>query len=207
VSFNDPVWLEEERRCLAALRRGDGAAFARLYKEFAQPLYARVLLPILSDAQAAEDALADTFRVMIERLERYEDRGASIWSWLATIAANKARDIERGRARDGRALRGLATALQASDEPEAAPPVAPDAPLDPEVAGVLASINPRYRRALELRFLEDRPRAECASLLGVKLGTFDVLLLRALRAFRERWQRDVAAAAPAETAAGRPVST
>ena len=53
---------------------------------------------------------------------------------------------------------------------------------------VLAAISPRYRRAIELRFLEDRPREQCAALLEVKLGTFDVLLLRALRAFRQAWE-------------------
>jgi DNA-directed RNA polymerase specialized sigma24 family protein len=56
------------------------------------------------------------------------------------------------------------------------------------VAAVLAAIHPRYRRALELRFFEERPREECAAVLEVKPATFDVLLLRALRAFRGKWQ-------------------
>ena len=52
---------------------------------------------------------------------------------------------------------------------------------------MLEAINPRYRRAIELRFLEDKSREECAGAMEVKLGTFDVLLLRALRAFRKEW--------------------
>ena len=55
---------------------------------------------------------------------------------------------------------------------------------------MLARLNPRYRRALELRFFEERSRQECAAALEVKLGTFDVLLLRALRAFRKEWDHD-----------------
>ena len=55
------------------------------------------------------------------------------------------------------------------------------------VDDVLARINPRYAKALRLRLLEDRPRAECAELLEVKLGTFDVLMLRAVRSFRKNW--------------------
>lgn len=55
------------------------------------------------------------------------------------------------------------------------------------IARVLESINPRYRRAIELRFLEEQPREACATALGVTLGTFDVVLLRALRAFRAQW--------------------
>jgi RNA polymerase sigma-70 factor (ECF subfamily) len=189
VTFTDPVWLEEERRCLGALRRGDRAAFDRLYQVLAPPLYARVLLPRLGDAQAAEDVLAETFQTAIERLDGYQDRGGSIWSWLVAIASNRAHDVHRERARTGRVLAGFAALLApllgdgATVEDEA---------LDGErlratVARTLARLNPRYRRALELRFFEDRGRAECAALLEVKLGTFDVLLLRALRAFRAEW--------------------
>lgn len=192
MTFHDPAWLEQERRCLRDLRRGDRAAFAQLYQAFAQPLYARVLLPKLGDADAAQDALAETFRIMIEKLNRYEDRGGSIWSWLATIAANQARDLARARERAGRALRNFETQWAPLLEPLMISP-ASDAgdrlKLQASVTEALGAINPRYSRALTLRFLEDRPRADCAALLDVKLGTFDVLLLRAVRAFRAEWQQ------------------
>jgi len=207
VTFNDPAWLDEERRCLRELRRGDRAAFSRLYGAFAQPLYARVLLPRLGDRQAAEDVLAETFRIMLEKLGQYDDRGGSIWSWLATIAANRARDLERERARQGKALRGFAMLSAPLFEGQAPGPgddAGDAARLQAAVARVLDEINPRYRRALTLRFIEDRPRAECADLLEVKIATFDVLLLRALRAFRERWQE--AAASDAAGAARIPVT-
>jgi RNA polymerase sigma-70 factor (ECF subfamily) len=203
VTFNDPAWLEQERRCLAELRRGDRTAFTRLYQAFAQPLYTRVLLPRLGDRQAAEDVLAESFRIMLEKLDQYDDRGGSIWSWLATIAANRARDVERERARRGKALRGFAM-LSAPLFEGQAPGPADDAQamndgarLRTAVAKVMEEINPRYRRALTLRFIEDRPRLECAELLEVKVATFDVLLLRALRAFRERWQAATASETPA----------
>jgi RNA polymerase sigma-70 factor (ECF subfamily) len=197
VTFNDPAWLAEERRLLGELRRGERTAFAPLYRAFAQPLYARVLLPKLGDRQAAEDVLAETFRIMVEKLDSYDDRGGSIWSWLATIAANKARDVERERARRGQALRGFA--LLAAPLLEAQPAGPDDAAgdavrLQAAVARVMEELHPRYARALTLRFLEDRTRDECATLLEVKVATFDVVLLRALRAFRERWQARVARA-------------
>jgi RNA polymerase sigma-70 factor (ECF subfamily) len=203
VTFNDPAWLEEERRLLGELRRGDRTAFSRLYRAFAQPLYARVLLPKLGDRQAAEDALAESFRIMLEKLDQYEDRGGSIWSWLATVAANKARDVERERARRGQALRGFA--LLSAPLLDASPPGPGDdagdaVRLQAAVAQVMDEINPRYRRALTLRFIEDRPRVECAALLEIKVATFDVLLLRALRAFRARWQATVAPGTPAAPA-------
>jgi RNA polymerase sigma factor (sigma-70 family) len=192
VTFHDPAWLDQERRCLRDLARGDRAAFSQLYRAFAQPLYARVLLPRLGDADAAQDALAETFRIMLEKLNQYEDRGGSIWSWLATIAANQARDLARARERAGRALRNFETQWGPLLEPLMASPAVDDGDrlkLQTSVTEALSAINPRYSRALTLRFLEDRPRADCAALLDVKLGTFDVLLLRAVRAFRAHWQQ------------------
>lgn len=114
-----------------------------------------------------------------------------MWGWLATLAINKANDQFRAQARRGRAL----SSYQALLEPlwQEAGPARPDEaherePLKRAVAAVLETINPRYRQVLELRILQDRPRVECAGALSVTLATFDVLLLRALRAFRARWQ-------------------
>jgi len=189
VTFTDPAWLDEERRCLGALRRGDRAAFKRLYDVMAPPLYQRILLPRLGDPAAAEEALADTFARVVERLDGYQDRGGSIWSWIVTIAGNLAHDHHRARARDGRVRAGFETLLGPLVGDASLPnDEAPDGEtLRARVAAALGGLNPRYRRALELRFFEDRERVDCAAALEVKLGTFDVLLLRALRAFRAAW--------------------
>ena len=193
MSFDNPAWLAEERQCLGAVRRGDAKAFDRLFDAYAEPLYRRILLPRLGDAAAAEDALSETFRRALERLDGYEDQGKGLWPYLATIAINQAHDVHRQRARSGRALasfEALLAPLQSASAPS--PDDAPDAArLRSTVARVLDALNPRYRRVIELRFLEERGRDECAALLEIKLGTFDVLLLRALRGFRQRWQEIV----------------
>ena len=51
----------------------------------------------------------------------------------------------------------------------------------------LAGLHPRYAQAIRLRLCEERPRAECAATLGVSVETFDVLLFRAVRAFRKAY--------------------
>ncbi len=185
MSFSDPSWLAEERQCLVALKGGDTRAFDRLFEVYAQPLYQRILLPRLGDPAAAEDALAETFRKLVERLDRYRDEGKGLWPYLATVATNQAHDTHREHARRGRALASFASML-----PEAVADATEEnaaTHVREAIDKVLISINPRYRRAIELRFLEDRAREDCARLMEVKLGTFDVLLLRALRAFREKW--------------------
>jgi RNA polymerase sigma factor (sigma-70 family) len=198
VSFDDAAWLAEERRWLEAHRRGDRRAFERLFTAYAQPLYRRVLLPRLGDPAAAEDALAETFRKALQRLDDYQDRGRGLWPYLATIAANEATDQHRQQARRRRVLARFETLLAPLQDDQAPPPAdeEPDrARVRAAVDGVLGAINPRYRRAIELRFLQERSREDCAATLAVKLGTFDVLLLRALRAFRERWEHQARPAA------------
>jgi RNA polymerase sigma factor (sigma-70 family) len=187
--------LRWEQRCLERLRRGEREAFAELYRVFAPRLYSQVLMPKLGHPQAAEDALSETFRAFLEHAGELEVGERSLLHWLARVAGNKAIDMHRRNARARRSLASFERLLQ--------PLLAGSDPLaeyerdttqvraQHAVAAVLGALNPRYRRALELRFLEDQPRERCADLMEVKLGTFDVLLLRALRAFRKEWERAI----------------
>lgn len=184
--------LEWERRCVERTRQGDREAFAELYRAFAPRLYSRILMPKLGNAQAAEDALSETFSSLLEHLRELEVGERSLLHWLARVASNKAIDMHRKRARSQRSLANFESLLRPL-LPEAEDPFAQgeDEALRERsrraVTDVLQALNPRYRRALELRFLHEEPRERCAVLMEVKLGTFDVLLLRALRAFRKQW--------------------
>ena len=93
----DPLGWEQ--RCLERARHGDLRAFGELYEAYAGPLYAEVLLPRLGAPAAAEEALAETFRAALEKLNTYEPQGQSIFGWLARIAINKATDLHRARTR------------------------------------------------------------------------------------------------------------
>lgn len=190
MSSDDPEYVTRDREWLAALRRREPFAFERLFQLHAQALYRRVLLPRLGNAAAAEDVLADTFQRAFERIGDFEDRGKGVWGWLATIAANRARDLHREQARRGRALVGFTALLEPLEDAPSLDGSLEQQRLRARVERVLARLTPRYRRAVELRFFEERSREECAALLEVKIGTFDVVLLRALRSFRKAWDED-----------------
>lgn len=184
----------ESAELLAALRTGSTVAWSQLYRLHAPRLYRAVLLPRLGNVAAAEDALADTFRVAIERFAQYEPREVGIYPWLARIAHNKAMDLHRGQAMKQRKLVDLRVLLEPLEQGNAGADELFEArrtgaELERDVAQTLEAINPRYRRAIELRFFEEKGREECAALLEVKVATFDVVLLRALRSFRETWTR------------------
>lgn len=190
--YQSAEWQSWERERLARARRGDPRAWGELYQALAPALYAEILLPRLGIAAAAEEALAETFRTAVEHLSTFDGK-VSLFFWLARIAVNKATDQHRERARTGKALAGFQSLLG----PLSLPPPDPASEVERaheleelrgRIARVLASINPRYRRAIELRLLDDQSREACAKVLECTVPTFDVVLLRALRAFRAAWE-------------------
>jgi RNA polymerase sigma factor (sigma-70 family) len=192
-NLNDSSRRRWEQECVTRALQGDAEAFGEIYDAYSERIYRRVLFTLLGNATAAEDALAETFRVGFQRLGSYTPGEVSIYYWLAAIARNKALDMHRARKVTGRALASFEALL----EPLALAPDSPEQLFEREssrqrlgvaVQSTLSQINARYREAIALRFLEDQSREACAARLGVKVGTFDVLLLRALRAFRKRWE-------------------
>ncbi len=191
--------LSTERACLHKIRQGDTSGWGDLYTHFAPLLYRRILMPRLANPTAAEDALAETFRTAMERFEQFEDTGAGISPWLARIAHNKAMDMHRARAVTGRKIHDLArhlvpmnnTVVGADDLLEL---YSESQDLTLKLHRCLQSLNPRYKQVLELRFIQEKDRTTCASELGVKMGTFDVLVLRSIRALQKIWSDESPAA-------------
>ena len=183
--------LAWERELLAAHRAGDPAAFEALYRAYAATLYARVLLPLLRQPALAEDALADCFTRAHAALHDYRAGERSLYFWLSRIARNRALDLQRHRAVQLRTLPVFheeARLAAGEDNPETLLVARSETEAHRRrVDQVLSGLTPRYRRALELRFFEELAREACAQQLEIKLGTFDVLLLRALQAFRREW--------------------
>ncbi len=175
---------------VAGLHRGDRAAFATLYGWYGELIYRQAILPRLPIPELAEDCLRDTFRTALEKIGTFRLENRSIFFWLRRIAVNKAIDIHRRHKRDLR----IADAVHREPEaPLSSAPARPDRGLEVEdtrklVDAALDNINTRYAKALRLRLIEERSREECAELLGVTVGNFDVILHRATKAFRKVYE-------------------
>lgn len=171
---------------IAALKAGDRTAFATLYGWYGDPIYRSAILPRLPNRELAEDALRDTFRTALEKIESFQLEDRSIFFWLRRIAVNKAIDAHRRTKRD----RALVDKVEVEGPVVGTQPDAPDRNLEiqdtrRQVETSLSMLNERYAEALKLRLIDDLEREECAQILGVTLGNFDVILHRATKAFRK----------------------
>lgn len=182
--------LEWQRTAVERAQRGDLSAMRGVFSRYADLLYGRVIVPRLGDPDEAKDVLKETFVTAMEKISTFTWKGASLYGWLRTIAVNKVIDRHRRRGRFNRLRDELKTEVeQFSQQPGTAEEQLIEAEErrinQKRVRKALDAVNPRYRRALELRLLEERSRQECAEAMDVSVGTFDVLFYRAAAAFKK----------------------
>jgi RNA polymerase sigma-70 factor (ECF subfamily) len=186
--------LQRERRAIERAQAGELMALEPILAGHAEALF-MFLLGRVGERAQAEDLLKDTFVTALNRIGSFAWQERSIYHWLRQIALNKALDYHRAQGRRRRLCQALKAELQEAEEALAAAPAA-EAQLSAEqerklaqerIEKVLATLHPRYAQAIRLRIGEERPRAECAELLAVSVETFDVLLFRAVRAFRKAY--------------------
>jgi RNA polymerase sigma factor (sigma-70 family) len=189
------VELEEEQRLVEQAQAGNLDSMRPILERYAQPLYGTVILPRLGDAASAEDVLRDTLATAVEKIGRFTWQGKSIYPWLRQIAINKVFDVHRQSKRSRR----LADAMVHEVATETDPNTHADAQLMLEqersahrkkIDECMELLTDRYRIAIELRLIQELPREECAKRLDVTIGTFDVLLFRAVRAFRKQFGQE-----------------
>jgi RNA polymerase sigma factor (sigma-70 family) len=187
--------LEAERLLVEKAQSGDRAAMGQLLQRHGSALYATVLLPRLGSEAAAKDALAETFAKVVERLDRFKWQNVGFYPWLRMVALRVAIDALRARKRmvvweaedlerevdASQTTTPLDQAVQEKRDREAAR-IRVDAALD--------RIHARYAQAIRLRIIEEKPREEVATTLGVTPATFDVLLHRATAALRKALTSD-----------------
>lgn len=180
---------EEERALVERLKKKDAGALGPLVSRYGEELYGRVIVPTLGSAEEARDVLKETFLTAFDRIETFSWREGGLLPWLRRIAHNKAIDRHRARARERRFQSGYAEFLEVGSaaqnlEAEVIAAEEKERHLG-RMKEALGQIAPRYRQAIELRILQERPREDCARELGITVGNFDVVLFRALASFRK----------------------
>src|SRR6195256_1990256 len=110
------VDLRQDRELVAALKRGDEAAFMGLVEELG-PALLRVARMYVPSTAVAEEVVQDTWIGVLKGIDRFEGR-SSLRTWIFRILANIAKT--RG-ARERRSLPFSSAARAAADEPSVDP--------------------------------------------------------------------------------------
>lgn len=146
------------------------AAFADLYRERYAAMVRLAYLLTGSNA-VAEELVQDAF----VKVHRNWHRAHAPAAYLRTAVVNLCRSHHRRRF------------LERDRRPDAPPP-AVEVHVD-ELWDALATLRPRQRAALTLKFYEDLSEAEIASAIGVRPGTVKSLVSRGLEELRKVVER------------------
>jgi RNA polymerase sigma-70 factor (ECF subfamily) len=165
--------MEDGQDLRDRLRQGDAEAFGRFYRQHAARLR-QFLRRSLGDAKAAEDVAQDAFLQLWQHPDGFDPARAPLKSYLFGIAAKRATDWWRHRAREER--RGASPPAGRGPEP---------ATLMEEA---LAHLEPESRSLLWLRTVEGYSGAELAAMLDIPVGTVKSRLFAAREQLRRIWR-------------------
>jgi RNA polymerase sigma-70 factor, ECF subfamily len=164
---------------IAAMAAGHDSALRELFSRHAPWLAAR--LRVVLPAADVEDVLQETFLAAWRGALRYRPEGAA-GGWLWGIARRQAAQVVRHRGPAALVL----PAVLAADRWEAPDPA--DAALSrAELAAAVDALGPPGgpdREVWRLLYVEDRPVAEVAELMGIPAGTVKSRAHRARRLLR-----------------------
>ncbi len=175
------TWVE-------GLRRQDPSVLRTVVEAFNDRLSA-VVAGLLSDHQAVEDVVQETFVKAYQRIHKFHGR-SSLYTWLYRIAVNGAKDyLKARRRRPARSLDDFAGrgALQAGSVPA----IEGMAKREQRILlreGIEA-LPDRFRRVLVLREIEGMSYQDIAEVLGLTLGTVESKIFRARKRLRAHMMR------------------
>lgn len=185
-----------DEQLLSDYREGKIEAFGALVERYERELF-HFLVRFLGNRAAAEDVFQETFLQVHQSADQF-DIQRRFRPWLFTIAANKARDLMRSRAR--RPASPLQASINSDDDNSAqfidlmqSHVDLPDAPMERRemqqlVQKSVKSMPPHLREILLLSYFHQFPYKQISDILGIPLGTVKSRLHAAVAYFADRWR-------------------
>lgn len=160
---------------IARAREGQPEALEALYLEHGDALM-RLAYHLTGSAADAEDVLHDVFLGLPEALARYQERGA-FGAWLRRVTTR----VALTRLREARGRREVP--LEAGNEP-ATEGSEREVGQRSELERALGKLPAGLRAVFVLKEIEGQSHAEIAAALGIRIGTSEVRLHRAVKSLR-----------------------
>jgi RNA polymerase sigma-70 factor (ECF subfamily) len=170
------VWL------LAAVAKGDEAAFARLYTATRAKLYG-VLVRILRRQDLADEVMQETYLKIWRSAAQFDPARAAPISWMVAIARNRAIDLLRRRKETSIEDEPQAMDL-AADQPDPLARRALNEDLQ-RLLGCIGKLPPERQRLVLLAYYNGWSRERLATELDTPVNTIKTWLRRSLLDVRE----------------------
>lgn len=170
---------DEDRELARAFVRGETADLGRVYDRWSRLVYTMALRS-LGDRSEAEDVTQATFVSAWKARATYDERQASLATWLVAIGRRRIADAHRSRAQHER----IVDALEQRAEP--AVQEAPDVSDAILVAHEVALLEPDAQSVVRLAFYDDLTHTQISERLDMPLGTVKSHLRRSLQRMRTR---------------------
>jgi RNA polymerase sigma-70 factor, ECF subfamily len=167
---------------LAAVAKGDRAAFERLYAATRAKLYGTVLR-ILRRADLADEVMQETYLRIWSSAGQFDPAVASPITWMVAIARNRAIDIVRKKADVP-----VDEASEALELPAENPEPLAERDAKEERARLLACLDqlePDQRRLVLLAYCNGWSRDQLATTFGRPVNTIKTWLRRSILAVRD----------------------
>ena len=182
MNFNLSEKAQFDVRLVEKAKKNDQAAYAQLMNRYREAIY-YMLLKMVNNESDAEDLTIEAFSKAFKNLEQYTPNFA-FSTWLFKIASNNCIDFIRKKRIDHISLdreigdKGRVSSIIIAEvsDPEEDLIKKQKAKL---MRHVVATLKPRYRDLVELRYFKEYSYEEIADELNLPLGTVKAQLFRA----------------------------
>jgi RNA polymerase sigma-70 factor (ECF subfamily) len=160
--------------------------FGETYEEELPRVYGYVAYQLMSHEEA-EDLTQQTFERALAHWGEFDDRRATITTWLLAIARNLVIDHYRARSR-----RPAIVSLEELPEAQldSSSYADPALGVGPDLEWALSGLGERERELIALRYGADLSGPQIASVTGLSVANVQQILSRSLRRLRAELERE-----------------
>lgn len=175
ITYTEPELVE-------LLKQRDNKAFNYLYEHYSGALYG-VVMPIVNDAEVANDVLQEVFLNIWRKIDSYDPGKGRLFTWMLNIARNAAIDMLRSKNfQNTRKNQPLSDTVNWSTNTQVQ---------NVDNIGLrkmLEKLKDEQRTLVELAYFRGYTHEEIAAMEGIPLGTVKTRIRAALIQLRNYLQ-------------------
>jgi RNA polymerase sigma-70 factor (ECF subfamily) len=176
--------VDDNPQIIRRIAQGDEAALGDLYDRYSRPVYAMVLRMVRSEVDA-EEIVQDVFLTVWRSARSFDAERAKVFTWVVTVARNRAIDRIRSIQRRQPAIHAAAAPepLDTDGTPLHSAMMADEAR---RLSDFVEALPVNQCLAIQLAFFEGMTHPEIAARLGETIGTVKAQIRLGMEKLRQK---------------------